>query len=221
DTEPEVMRYVALMRHLGYPIEKDVRLDLPLRDRDHGQADALAQCLHVYGRHTVFMHPGARMASRRWPAHRFIEVGRQLVKEGWRIAVTGSLSECGLTARVASGIGTGAVDCGGLTDLGMLASMLQRAPLLICNDTGVSPVAAAMRTPSVVIASGSDVNRWAPLDTGLHTVLHADVPCRPCAHDDCPVPGHPCATRITTDDVLAAAHLQLIREQTHEMAANL
>src|SRR5699024_9059570 len=113
------------------------------------------------------------------------------------------------------------VDCGGLTDLGMLASMLQRAPLLICNDTGVSHVAAAMRTPSVVIASGSDVNRWAPLDTGLHTVLHADVPCRPCAHDDCPVPGHPCATRITTDDVLAAAHLQLIREQTHEMAANL
>lgn len=51
-------------------------------------------------------------------------------------------------------------DLCGATTLGALASLLQRGKLLICNDTGVSHLAASVRLPSVVIASGSDVARW-------------------------------------------------------------
>ena len=78
------------------------------------------------------------------------------------------------------------------------------ARLLVCNDTGVSHVATAMATPSVVICSGADPGRWAPLNRDRHRVLHADVPCRPCAYQVCPI-GHPCATGVSIASVLASA----------------
>ncbi len=205
DTLPEVRRYLALLEHLGLPKGEDAALELPLDARDRARAAELAGRMRLDPARTVFLHPGARLASRRWPPARFAAVGRRLAGEGWRIAVTGSEAERPMAAGLAAAIGRQAVDLSGMTDLGMLAGLLERARLLICNDTGVSHVAAAVRAPSVVIASGSDVGRWAPLDTSLHTVLHVDTPCRPCAHAECPVPGHPCATGVGVDQVVEAA----------------
>jgi hypothetical protein len=61
----------------------------------------------------------------------------------------------------------------------------------------------------VIVASGSDPKRWAPLDRRLHRVLAHPVPCRPCVHADCPV-GHPCALGITAERVI---------HETRELAA--
>ena len=62
--------------------------------------------------------------------------------------------------------------------------------------------------PSVVVASGSDVSRWAPGDGSLHRVLGFDVDCRPCAHDVCPI-GHPCALGIEPEAVAREAERAL------------
>jgi ADP-heptose:LPS heptosyltransferase len=67
-----------------------------------------------------------------------------------------------------------------------------------------------MRTPSVVIASGSDTHRWAPLDRERHRVLADYPPCRPCAFRECPY-GHPCALAIGTRQVVHTALTQLER----------
>jgi ADP-heptose:LPS heptosyltransferase len=75
---------------------------------------------------------------------------------------------------------------------------------VVANDTGISHIAAAMRTPSVIVASGSDVQRWAPLDRELHRVLHHDTACRPCAHAVCPI-GHPCALGVSAEEVVQEA----------------
>jgi ADP-heptose:LPS heptosyltransferase len=99
-------------------------------------------------------------------------------------------------------------DLAGKTTLGGLAALLERVPLVVCNDTGISHLAAALRTPSVVVASGSDTSRWAPADALRHRVL-ADYPaCRPCSHRVCPV-GHVCARNVEVDDVIATARAQL------------
>jgi len=81
--------------------------------------------------------------------------------------------------------------------------LIDDADALVCNDTSVSHIAAALGCPSVVISCGADVARWAPLDTARHRVLWQALPCRPCAHASCPI-GHPCAEAITPEAVLAA-----------------
>ncbi|SAK56656.1 glycosyl transferase family protein [Caballeronia temeraria] len=215
DDLPEPARYTVLMQRLG--IDADVLdLEIPLTDDDIRECDALIDTCAIDCDRLVLVHPGAQLPSRRWPVERFGEVARTLSQAGWQIAVTGGAGEASLTARAAHDAGAQAIDLAGRTSLGALAALVARARLIICNDTGLSHVAAAMRTPSVVIASGSDTRRWAPLDHARHRVL-ADWPaCRPCAFRECPY-GHECALNVSAPVVIDAAFAQLahtLREET-------
>lgn len=207
----EIRRYLALLRHLGVDAA-DEGLEFPVSSDEATQAIALAHRHGIQLERSIVIHAGARLASRRWPAERFARVAGVLARDGWQIMLTGSAAESDLVRSIEQKVGSPncVVNLCGTTDLGVLAALLQRSRLLICNDTGVSHVAAALRLPSVVIASGSDVRRWAPLDDARHTVLHADTDCRPCAYDECPV-GHVCALAVDVEQVLEQArkHLQI------------
>ena len=206
--ESEVRTGLAVMRRLGASEEVvgDVALEMPVHPSEHDEWRALARAHALDGADFVCIHPGARWSSRRWPLDRFAAVAIALARRGLRVVVTGSADERALVAELVGTIveaGASAVDLSGRTSLGALGALLRDARLLVSNDTGISHVAAAMRTPSVVIASGSDVARWAPLNLALHRVLWQDVPCRPCMFRDCPI-GHPCALGVTVDAVVAA-----------------
>ena len=62
----------------------------------------------------------------------------------------------------------------GGSGLASASALLAGARLLVRNDTGVSHVAAGLRTPSVVISTGDNPDRWAPPDAARHHVLHGD-----------------------------------------------
>jgi ADP-heptose:LPS heptosyltransferase len=121
--------------------------------------------------------------------------------------LTGTRQESFLTGKIKASMREPAIDLSGRTTLGGLAALIARARLLVCNDTGVSHVAAAMRTPSVVVACGSDPQRWAPLNRELHRVLYREIDCRPCAYRECPI-GHPCALDVSVHEVLKEVRIQ-------------
>ncbi|KMJ92229.1 ADP-heptose--LPS heptosyltransferase [Achromobacter xylosoxidans] len=209
DDLPEPQRYLALLRFLGLPATDD-RLEFPCGDEDAAAARALLRRHGLDPARLVLMHPGARLRSRRWPLARYAEVARALRGAGWQVALTGSDAERALTRELRQRAGLALPDLCGATTLGSLAALLRASRLLVCNDTGVSHLAAAMGARSVVIACGSDARRWAPRDSRRHVVLAAPVPCRPCAYESCPI-GHPCALRVTVADVLARSQEQLAR----------
>jgi ADP-heptose:LPS heptosyltransferase len=199
----EVERLLALMQALGYPCA-DRRLEFPLRPIDHASWRLLADEHGLVAGDYVCVHAGARMLSRRWPLERFAQAGRAL-RRHWKVVLTGSRDESALVGQLARRIGKPVVNLCGQTALGTLAALIQHARLLLCNDTGASHIAAAVRTPSVVVSCGSDSARWAPLDTTLHCVLADQPACRPCMHQACPVAGHPCAANISVARVVEAA----------------
>ncbi|HUH58640.1 MAG TPA: glycosyltransferase family 9 protein [Candidimonas sp.] len=207
DAEPEIHRYLLLLNYLGLRVDGP-GLEFPLTPRDMADAGRLAREAGIDAGRTVVIHPGARMASRRWPVERYASVARTLVDDGWQVAITGSQDERDLVCRLLQASGRRLVDLCGRTTLGSLAALLQHVPLLVCNDTGVSHVAAAVGVSSIVIACGSDANRWAPLDKTRHCVLHAPMACRPCMYQECPI-GHPCACAIGVDEVVAQARSRL------------
>ena len=202
DDEHEVLRWLRLLERLGIA-PRGTHLEFPLREIDWHEWRALR--LHDY----AVIHAGSQLASRRWLPERFAEVGDALAAEGLRLVLTGTAAEASLTARVQRAMREPALDLTGRTTLGVLGALIARARLLVCNDTGVSHLAAALGTPSVVVACGSDPRRWAPLNRELHRVLAAEVPCRPCAHRECPI-GHPCAIRVSAGDVIAETRKALL-----------
>ncbi|MGE5638712.1 MAG: glycosyltransferase family 9 protein [Clostridia bacterium] len=197
--EHEVLRWLRLLERMGVTA-KGTQLEFPLAEQDLREFQLLRLADLPY----AVVHPGSQLPSRRWPLERFAEVADALAAEGLRVVLTGSRSEAELTARLRAAMREPAIDLAGRTSLGALAAVIGRARLLVSNDTGVSHIAAAMRTPSVIIACGSDPKRWAPLNRELHRVLSYEVDCRPCAHRECPI-GHPCALGVTVDEVLAEA----------------
>lgn len=209
DDLPEPHRYLALLRYLGLPADDDA-LEFPCSDEDRRAAAKLLSEHSLDPARLVLMHVGARLTSRRWPLERYARVASTLLLEGWQVALTGTASERPLTAEVRRLSGRNLPDLCGKTALGSLASLVQASRLVLCNDTGISHIAAAVRAPSVVIASGSDARRWAPTNHELHVVLAGDAPCRPCAHEHCPI-GHPCALAVTVPQVLREVNRQLAR----------
>ena len=207
DDLPESERYLALMRALGADIH-DRHLSFPLSDRDGEEYASLAATHGIEAERLVLIHPGAQLPSRRWPAARFAEVADRLAADGWQIAITGTAAEASLTGEVLGAMTAPALHLAGATSLGGLAALEAQARLVVCNDTGISHIAAAMATASVVIASGSDTQRWAPLDHARHRVLADYPPCRPCMFRECPY-SHPCALNISGERVVETARAQL------------
>lgn len=208
--EHEVRRYMRLMQHLGVPSAGD-ELEFPLREDDYRQSAQLQTVHGLAAGNYVCIHPGARFRSRRWPVEHFAEAANVLGREGLKIVITGSSGEASLADRLANQLSVPHANLAGRTTLGCLAALLEQSRLVISNDTGISHVAAAVRTPSVVVVLGSDPVRWAPLDGRRHRIVLREVPCRPCLHEVCPLEGFPCAAGVLPGDVLRAAR-QLLEE---------
>jgi ADP-heptose:LPS heptosyltransferase len=109
---------------------------------------------------------------------------------------------------VLHGMRAPALNLTGRTGLGALAALVAQARLVVCNDTGISHIAAAVATSSVIVSCGSDTRRWAPLDHRRHRVVSSMVYCRPCMHTVCPI-GHVCADNIAAPMVMAVARNML------------
>jgi len=205
----ETQRLLALCRHLGLPFEGD-DLEFPLRLEDDAALRTAWPGWEGCAGYAC-VHAGAQLPSRRWPVARFAAVAEALHDMGLAVVLTGTSAERALADELAARLAARSVpsiDLVGRTTLWSLGALLRRARLLVCNDTGVSHIAAALRVPSVVLSCGSDAARWAPPDRALHRVLAMPAPCRPCAHAVCPTK-HECADALTVDMVLSAVHGQL------------
>jgi ADP-heptose:LPS heptosyltransferase len=201
----EVERLLALTDWLGLPRD-GTQLEFPVRDVDRA---ALREVWPDAARARPYavVHAGAQLPSRRWPLERFAQVADGLVERGCTVVLTGTADERERVARLSAAIRHPCVNLAGRTSLWTLGALVEGAAHLVCNDTGVSHVAAALGTPSVVISSGGDALRWAPFDRSRHTVLWQPMACRPCAHAVCPI-GHDCAHAIGVDEVLQALDAQ-------------
>ncbi|HEU0114673.1 MAG TPA: glycosyltransferase family 9 protein, partial [Thermomicrobiales bacterium] len=173
ESEHETLRWLRLVGLLGATAPGSAP-EFPLRAADHAEAAALLGALPPGDGPVVALHPGAADPARRWPPDRFARLGDELAARfGARLILTGSAGERPLTAALRGAMRAPTLDLAGRTSLGDFAATLARVDLLVTNDTGASHLAAATRTPSVVLFGPTRPDRWAPLHRRLHRVVDA------------------------------------------------
>ncbi len=149
----------------------------------------------------VVLHPGTSVPARAWPVERYAETCAALTDSGWGVVVTGARAETSLTAAVAAG--TPALDLGGRTTLLELAGVLRSAQAVVVGNTGPAHLAAAVATPVVSLyAPTVPALRWAPYKVPCVLLGDQLAACRDTRATRCPVPGHPCLTSVSADDVM-------------------
>lgn len=172
ETGSEVERLLGLTDHLGLA-RRGTQLEFPLWREDRIALWDLWPGADEDIRY-VCIHPGARLPSRRWGIRQFAAVADAIAARGRTVVLTGSEPERDLVAEVAAYMRHTPVNLCGRTTLWTLGALIRSAESVICNDTGVSQIAAALRRPSVVISCGTDIQRRAPLDRQRHRVLQAN-----------------------------------------------
>ncbi|WP_349897198.1 glycosyltransferase family 9 protein [Parafrigoribacterium soli] len=199
EDQPEAHRAMAIARAAGYPGEDDRLAVLPAPDMRRLTGD------EPY----FVVHPGAAVPSRRWPAEHHAVTVERLLDRGVNVVVTGTPADRDLTARVA---GAGAHDLAGLTSLSELSGVLAGASVLITGNTGPAHLAAAVGTPVVSLFSPVvPAVRWAPWGVPFALLGDQDAPCRNTRSRQCPIPGHPCLSNVTPDEVIEASFELLAR----------
>lgn len=171
ERQHEILRNLQLMEMLGAPAQGE-DLEFPLCEQDYRSLFKSSDALPAPDSY-VCIHPGARLPSCRWQAERFAEVADRLREGGWKTVLTGSAQEMELARAVERAMRSTPLNLCGKTDLGAFAALVAQARLVVCNDTGISHIAAATRTPSVVVSCGADPQRWAPLNGRRHQVVGA------------------------------------------------
>ncbi len=168
----EIQRLLALTAALGIP-SRGEHLEFPLTDADQRGWQALRSRLGLVPGTYACLHPGARAQARRWAPGHFARLGEALLARGvTRVVVTGSgEEETRLAAAVVEAMAGRATSVAGRTSIGALAALVRDARLVACNDTGLSHVAAAVGTPSIVVFRITEPLRWAPLDRVRHRVV--------------------------------------------------
>ncbi len=170
DDESEVVRGVRIVERLGVRAA-GLELEFPVREADEAELERALRGSHPGVGGYAVVHPGASVRERRWPPERFAEIADVLARRGLGIVLTGSDAERDVTREVRAAMSAGeAVDLAGRTSVGALGALVRDARVVVCNDTGISHLAAALRVPSVVVFT-SPWDRWAPLDRDLHRVV--------------------------------------------------
>jgi lipopolysaccharide heptosyltransferase II len=201
----EVRRQLDLVSAIGCrAADERMAIRVPARARRRVGAWLEAQGLDAGGPWVV-IHAGSTAPSRRYPPGSYAEVARTLVRDhGLRVVFTGGASERGEIEGIRLGMaGAPSLSLAGELDLGELAALIARAPLLVSNNTGPVHVAAAVGTPVVDLYALTNPQHtpW-----GVpHRVLNHDVPCKYCYKSICPEGHHDCLRLVTPGRVVAAS----------------
>nr|WP_315393650.1 glycosyltransferase family 9 protein [uncultured Duganella sp.] len=167
----EPLRWLRLVRWLGADLADD-RLEFPLTPEDWSELGRTGVASGLGAGSYACVHAGARTRDKCWPPSHFAEVADRLAFDhGLQIVLTGASNEADLAAAVARRMHVPAINATVPMSIGAMAALMRGARLLICNDTGVSHIAAGLGLKSVVVFSRADIGRWAPLNRRRHRCI--------------------------------------------------
>lgn len=167
----------------------------------------------------IAVAPGASRATKRWPVDSFHEVADYFLNKGFGVVLLGGSEDRELCQRIIEkqNHSNRIENLAGSLTLMQTASVLQKAGLLISNDTGLMHVASACQIPQIAIF-GPTVEAFGFFPFRAHaSILEIkDLSCRPCSFhgtESCPKGHFKCMKDISASDVICEAERLLIKDR--------
>lgn len=170
---------------------------------DSGSQEA---ALAKYGLHTdkpiLAFCPGAEYGSaKRWPARHFAQTAKIYAAQGWQIWLFGSHKDAPIAAEIQQLSGSLCVDLCGKTDLNEAIDLLALADGVMCNDSGLMHVAAALDRKLVAVYGSSSPEHTPPLSDKAH-IATLNLECSPCFKRECPLGHTNCLNQLLPEKVI-------------------
>jgi ADP-heptose:LPS heptosyltransferase len=199
----EAERNLHLVEALGVPV-RDRSLGIAIPDDDRRAVAGLLEEIGVAPTEPMLLVvPGASAPARRLKPAPTGRIASSIARlRRLRVVVAGSEREKDLGETLARSV-PGAVSLAGRTSIEGLAALVERASLVLTGNSLAMHLADALRTPALVLFSGTDrESNWAPRHTQAVT-LRQPTSCAPCLLMECPF--HQQCLDIEPEAALAAA----------------
>lgn len=203
-----VERFAQLVENPGAPLPRP--LPSPrLVSTPSQQAATLASLGLEPPRRLVVFCPGAEFGpAKRWPAAHFAALARHLAERGHGIWLLGSPKDRPVAEEIAALAPGTCHNLCGTTNLEQAVDLIALAELVVCNDSGLMHVAAALGRPLVALYGSSSPGFTPPLSNQA-AILSLDLPCSPCFKRECPLGHLDCLNRLDPGRVLDACLARL------------
>ncbi len=198
-----VERFAQLAEAPGAPVPKPI-LHPKIRSTATDQQNTLTALGRERPERFAAFCPGAEYGpAKRWPAAHFAALARSLAGHGYRIGLFGSPKDKAVADEI-SALAPGLCDnlCGA-TSLEQAIDLLAMAELVVCNDSGLMHVAAALDRPIVALYGSSSPGFTPPLSDQAD-ILSLNLDCSPCFKRECPLGHLDCLNKLSPAQVLAA-----------------
>lgn len=182
----------------------EVKFILPITEKEKSFADDILKENNISDdEFIIVIAPGAASDLKRWSQDNFKTLARKLEKEHKAIILWAGterdreiLSEAGMPE-------TG-IDLMGKTSLMKLTALLEKAGLMITNDSGPMHLARAVGTPVLALFGPTDYIRYGP-SGDLNRVVRLELPCAPCKSAHCRIEKRKCLDDLGVEEVYNAA----------------
>ena len=158
----------------------------------------------------IVLAPTSRWAGKRWPIERFADLALRLLAEQPRpIVIVGSPGEEPQVAPLLERVGSDprVRDLVGQTTIAKLMAIIERAALVVANDSAAVHMAVGFARPFVALYGPTDVARVGPYRRDADVIQHIE-PGEPINHKD-DAAGQSIMRRIGVDEVHAACAARL------------
>jgi heptosyltransferase-2 len=204
----EVENFLEVLRVDGVPVI-DSHLEAWLDPEEDNFAEEYLAARGVgHDEPLMAIHPFAANPTRAWHEDNFVEVANRLQRlAGGRVLLFGGGRDARLAEYMRLGIAPEPVMAVGTTSLRQTMALLARCRLLVCNDSGIMHLAAALGVPLVAVFGPQSPVKFGPWGKNSR-VVYGRFPCSPCRQkffQECsPSPrGKPeCIESITVQQVL-------------------
>ena len=157
---------LALLGPLGvHDASTAIRLQLPSSALE--QADKIRRSFKIVNPFIIF-HPGSAWTEKFWDAQRWAKtIEHARAASGANLVITGGTSQPELKhiAEIKGKLSGIVVDLSGKTDLLALAALIAQARLVVTVDSAPMHLAAATKTPQVVLFGPTNPFHWRPRES--------------------------------------------------------
>ncbi len=199
-----VERFAQLAQAPGEVLAKPV--EYPRLTADLAQQTATLAALDLTRplRIAVFC-PGAEYGpAKRWPARHFATLADALGAHGYTVWLLGSSKDHAVGEEIVALTKHSEISnfCG-KTSLAQAIDLIAASDFVVCNDSGLMHVAAAVGRPLVAVYGSSSPVFTPPLSDRA-TILSLNLDCSPCFQRECPLGHLDCLNKLEPQRVLDA-----------------
>jgi lipopolysaccharide heptosyltransferase II len=202
-----VQRYLAVADFLGLG-QSPVEFVFPTNEEDRAHVAGLLPDAEPF----AVLLPATHWQTKRWPIEHFAAFVQPLRDRfGLKTILAGGPDAAELAPMLPD-----ALNLAGKTSLRQLTALLERASLVIANDTGPMHIASALGRPLVTMFGPTS-----PIQTGpygrMESVVQLDIACSPCFSRTCS--HRSCLVKLGIEPVLQVARDQLNRDPAGVLAS--